>query len=228
MQTYSDFGQFDVIMSILSNYTPNSIVKCTVECPVESLSSMSGKYLPKEFAQRFQLAIQMANCDVSRAVTHNKGIYNGVDGVVLATGNDWRAVEAAGHAYAAIDGKYRSLSSIEIKNNNFIYSITLPMAVGTVGGLTNTHPLAKLALKLLGNPSSEKLMEIIAALGMANNFSAVTSLVTSGIQKGHMKMHLSNILSQLGANKSQKHNAIEYFENRKVSFSAVKAFIEEY
>lgn len=226
MNAFTASGKLEVIMSILSNYTPESAVKCTVECPVEALSAISGENSAKEFAQRFKLAIQMANCDVSRAVTHNKGIYNGVDGVVLATGNDWRAVEAAGHAFASRNGEYRSLSSIEINDNIFRYSITLPLAVGTVGGLTKSHPLAKLALKLLGNPSSEKLMEIIAALGMANNFSAVTSLVTSGIQKGHMKMHLSNILNQLGANDSQKQNAIAFFKDRNVSFSAVKAFLE--
>jgi hydroxymethylglutaryl-CoA reductase len=228
--TLADFfnnsaDQPEVLLSILSNYTPHCAVKCWVECPIEKLSAMSGSYTPEEFVHRFQLAVQMANADVSRAVTHNKGIYNGVDAVVLATGNDWRAVEAAGHAFASQSGNYRSLSDVAIANGIFRYELTLPLAIGTVGGLTKTHPLAKLAMKMLGEPSSEELMAIVAAVGMANNFSAVASLVTSGIQKGHMKMHLSNILNQLNANEIQKQQAIDYFSNKTVSYSAVQAFL---
>jgi hydroxymethylglutaryl-CoA reductase len=172
------------------------------------------------------MAVDIANHDVSRAVTHNKGIYNGIDGVVLATGNDWRAVESAGHAYAAATGHYRSLSDVSVENGIFRYSITVPLAVGTVGGLTKNHPLAKLSLKILDNPSAKELMEVIAALGMANNFSAVTSLVTTGIQSGHMKMHLSNILNQLGATERLKQLAAEFFADKTVTFSAVKKFLE--
>lgn len=220
-------GELEVIMSILSNHTPQSIVKCTVECPVEQLSAISGKYTARDFALRFGMAVQIANNDVSRAVTHNKGIYNGIDAVVLASGNDWRAIEAAGHAFAARNGQYRSLSEVDLTDDIFKYSIKIPMAVGTVGGITKSHPLAKLALKLLGNPSAEKLMEIIAAVGMANNFSAVASLITSGIQKGHMKMHLTNILNQLGANENKKQKAREYFSDKNVSYSAVAKYLKE-
>ncbi|HAX97051.1 MAG TPA: hydroxymethylglutaryl-CoA reductase, partial [Prolixibacteraceae bacterium] len=145
------------------------------------------------------MANQIAIADTSRAVTHNKGIYNGVDAVVLATGNDWRAAEACGHAYAAASGHYRALTDVEIKGNTFRYTLTLPIALGTVGGLTQNHPLAKLALEILGYPGSVELMKIAAAAGMANNFSAVHALITSGIQQGHVKMHLPNILNQLGA-----------------------------
>ena len=225
MTGFAQQGTLEVVMSILSNHTPESVVKCTLTCPVEELAPMSGTYSPDDFAHRFKLAVQMAQADVSRAVTHNKGIYNGIDGVVLATGNDWRAVEAAGHAYAAQNGSYRALSDVKVEDGLFEYSITVPLAVGTVGGLTKSHPMAALALKMLRNPSAKKLMGIIAALGMANNFSAVTSLITSGIQKGHMKMHLPNLLTQLGATEQQKAAAIEYFKNKVVSYSAVKKFL---
>ncbi|MCF8361164.1 MAG: hydroxymethylglutaryl-CoA reductase [Prolixibacteraceae bacterium] len=227
LNAHPDKGSCEVLMSILSNYTPQSKVECTVECPVEALDKISGKYSPEHFSERFRMAVEIANHDVSRAVTHNKGIYNGVDGVVLATGNDWRAVEAAGHAFAARNGSYRSLSWVDISKGVFRYSLTIPLAVGTVGGLTKNHPLARFSLKMLQNPSAYRLMEIMAAMGMANNFSAITSLVTTGIQSGHMKMHLPNILDQLGASDRQKQLAMEYFADKKVTFSAVKNFLEE-
>jgi hydroxymethylglutaryl-CoA reductase len=225
MADYVQHGSLDVLMSILSNHTPESVVKCTVSCPVESLESISGTYSPDDFAHRFELAVKMAQLDVSRAVTHNKGIYNGIDGVVLATGNDWRAVEAAGHAYAAQSGCYKALSNVKVENGIFEYSMEVPLSVGTVGGITKSHPMAAFALKMLRNPSVKRLMEIMAALGMANNFLAVTSLVTSGIQKGYKKMHLGNILNQLGASEIQKDAAQKHFENNLVSYSAVHKFL---
>ncbi|MFA9391899.1 MAG: hydroxymethylglutaryl-CoA reductase [Prolixibacteraceae bacterium] len=222
---YPDQGELTIVMSILSNHTPESVVKCSVECEIEQLKSLSGSYTPDEFASRFKMAIDMANVSISRAVTHNKGIYNGIDGVIVATGNDWRAVEAAGHAYASRNGNYQSLSHIELDGKRFRYSIYVPLAIGTVGGLTKSHPLARFALEMLGNPSSGNLMEITAALGMANNFSAVASLVTSGIQRGHMKMHLSNILNQLGATIQQKENAVLWFADKTVSYAAVEKYL---
>lgn len=220
-------GQVDVIMSILSNHTPNNTVQCTVECPIDDLKPMAGQLQPLEFAKRFELAVKMAQVDVSRAVTHNKGIYNGVDAVVLATGNDWRAIEAAGHAYAVRNGAYASLTRVKIENDIFTYTLELPLAVGTVGGLTKAHPLAQLALEILNSPSAQQLMRIIAAVGLANNFSAVSSLVTTGIQKGHMKMHLTNILNQLDASADQKILATDYFKDRTVSYSAVQQYLND-
>jgi hydroxymethylglutaryl-CoA reductase len=223
---FEDDGTLEVIMSILSNHTPESVVKCSVQCEVKDLKAMSGQYSAEDFARRFSLAVKMAQHDVSRAVTHNKGIYNGVDGVVLATGNDWRAIEAAGHAFAASSGEYRALSEVDInEDGKFTYYLKLPLAIGTVGGVTKSHPMAKVALKMLKNPSANHLMEIIASLGMANNFSAVASLVTSGIQKGHMKMHLSNMLNQIKATDEQKEKAFEYFKNREVSYSALNKLL---
>ncbi|MGF7140726.1 hydroxymethylglutaryl-CoA reductase, degradative [Roseimarinus sediminis] len=221
-------GEGEVLMSILSNHTPESLVRCTVSCTIDELAPMSGSYAPADFARRFQLAVQMAQNDVSRAVTHNKGIYNGIDAVVLATGNDWRAVEAAGHAYAARSGTYSALSEVQLENGIFSYSIEVPLAIGTVGGLTKNHPLAALSIRLLGDPGAERLMELMAALGMANNFSALASLVTSGIQKGHMKMHLANMLTQLNASEQQTKAANEYFRERAISFSAVQQFLKEH
>jgi hydroxymethylglutaryl-CoA reductase len=149
-----------------------------------------------------------------------------VDAVVLATGNDFRAIEAAGHTYAARSGKYRSLSEVKIENGKFRYSLKLPLALGTVGGLTSLHPLVKKSLELLGNPKAEELMMITATMGLANNFGAIKSLVTSGIQKGHMKMHLLNILNSFDASDAEKKQAIEYFKNIKVSYSNVSDFVD--
>ncbi len=224
---YPDKGFAEIIMSILSNYTPNSMVRCTVECDIAKLEKVSGGMTPEAFARKFELANRIALADVSRAVTHNKGIYNGVDAVVLATGNDWRAVEACGHAYAASGGSYGALTDVKIGKDIFRYTLNLPISLGTVGGLTKTHPLANLALEILGNPGAKELMMIAAAAGMANNFSSVTALITSGIQQGHMKMHLPNILKQLNATAEEEQAARDYFSGKQVSHAAVEAFINQ-
>jgi hydroxymethylglutaryl-CoA reductase len=219
----------DVIMSILSNYTPECLVKAKVECAVEDLGNFEEAGLSaKQFASKFKTAITIAKHDVYRATTHNKGIFNGIDAVILATGNDFRAIEACGHAYAAKDGKYRSLSNCEVENGKFIFSITLPLSVGTIGGLTTLHPLAKRSLEMLGNPGARELMKIIACVGLAQNFAAVKALVTSGIQKGHMKMHLTNILRHFGASDTEIEKAFAYFHDKTVSFSSVREFLHEY
>lgn len=216
----------EVIMAILSNYTPGCLVSCEVSCKVEQLSSYAAELSPQEFAQRFNLAMDIAYHNKERAVTHNKGIYNGIDAVVLATGNDFRAVEAAGHSYASRDGKYRSLSKCEItKEGYFKLSLTLPLALGTVGGLTRLHPLAALSLEILQNPSAEELMSIAASAGLANNFSAVASLVTTGIQRGHMKLHLPNILTSLNATPLERERSEAHFSNKTVSIQKVKEFL---
>ena len=119
---------------------------------------------------------------------------------MLATGNDFRAIEACGHTYAGRDGQYRSLSSCTVQDGIFHFELEIPLALGTVGGLTSLHPLAKRSLEILGNPSAPELMCISAAVGLAQNFGAVRSLITTGIQQGHMKMHLTNILNHLNAN----------------------------
>ncbi|MDA3905563.1 MAG: hydroxymethylglutaryl-CoA reductase, degradative [Bacteroidales bacterium] len=215
-----------VIMSILSNYTPECLVEAWVECPVEEFDAMDPDMTAEEFVWKFEKAVQIATVDPHRATTHNKGIFNGIDAVVLATGNDFRAVEACGHTFAARDGQYRSLTRLNIENGIFKYSLLLPIALGTVGGLTSLHPLAKFTLELLGDPSAEDLMQISAVSGLANNFGALRSLTTKGIQKGHMKMHLLNILNTFAASEQEKVAAIEYFKTEKVSFNAVEAFLK--
>ena len=220
-------GHLEINMSILSNYTPESLVRAWVECPPDALGIFDTTMSGRDFAEKFVRATEIARVDTFRAVTHNKGIFNGVDALVIATGNDFRAVEACGHAYAARDGRYRGLSRAGIKDNIFHFELELPMSVGTVGGLTSGHPMAQSSLKILGDPDANELMMIIATAGLANNFSAVRSLITKGIQQGHMKMHLTNILHQLGATKEQKQAAIDYFSDKTVSYAAVKEYIAD-
>ena len=221
----SEEKEIEIVMSILSNYVPNCIAKAWVRCPIEELEAEEG-LSKRAFAEKFVRAVNIAQLEPYRAVTHNKGIMNGVDAVVIATGNDFRAVEAGVHAYAARQGQYGSLSKAFIEGDEFCFELELPLAIGTVGGLTKLHPLVKWSMELLGNPSAKELMQIIAVAGLAQNFAAVRSLVTSGIQKGHMKMHLLNILNQLNANDSQKEKAIEHFKTTAVSYSAVENFLQ--
>ncbi len=218
--------ELEVIMAILSNYTPECRVKAWVECPVEDLGTFKGGMAARAFARKFVTAIRIAEGDPYRAATHNKGIFNGVDAVILATGNDFRAIEACGHAYAARGGRYGSLSHAEITEDDRLrFELDLPLAVGTVGGLTALHPLAKRSLELLGHPSATELMEIIAATGLMQNFSAVRSLVTTGIQYGHMRMHLTNILNHFGATEMEAEKALAFFADKTVSFRSVREFL---
>ena len=214
-----------IIMAILSNYTPDCVVRASVECPIKDLGQF-GEIDAETFAFKFYKAIRIAEIDPYRATTNNKGIFNGIDAVVMATGNDFRAIEAGGHTYAAKDGQYSSLSHCSIEEGRFKFWLDIPLALGTVGGLTSLHPVAKRSLELLGNPSARNLMEIIAATGLAQNFAAVRSLVTVGIQKGHMKMHLINILNQLEASEKEIKEAVVYFKDKVVSFAAVREFID--
>jgi hydroxymethylglutaryl-CoA reductase len=219
----------EVVMSILSNYTPECRVLAWVECPIAAFAELarSQGMDAVSLAKRFAMAVRIAQIDPYRATTHNKGIYNGIDAVVLATGNDFRAIEACGHTYASRDGQYRSLSRCTVQDGMFRFELELPLALGTVGGLTALHPLAKRSLEILGNPSARELMCIVAAVGLAQNFGAVRSLVTTGIQQGHMKMHLTNILNHLGASEEEAAAAQHFFQSQTVSFSAVRAFLEE-
>ncbi|TMM59477.1 hydroxymethylglutaryl-CoA reductase, degradative [Maribacter algarum] len=220
---FSEFDEteknIEIVMSILSNYVPNCLVRAEVSCPIDELADNDTD--ANEFAKKMIQAIEIAKAEPHRAVTHNKGIMNGIDAVILATGNDFRAVEAGAHAYAAKDGKYTSLTDASIENGIFKFWIEIPLAVGTVGGLTSLHPLVKLALEILQKPSAQELMQIVAVAGLAQNFAAVRSLVTTGIQEGHMKMHLLNILNQLGANETEKATLTEHFKKNSATHSAV-------
>jgi hydroxymethylglutaryl-CoA reductase len=214
-----------VVMSILSNYVPNCLVRAEVSCPIEDLTE---KHIenPQEFAEKFVQAVRIAEIEPYRAVTHNKGIMNGIDAVVLATGNDFRAVEAGIHAYASRKGQYSSLSHAKIENGIFSFWLEVPLALGTVGGLTSLHPLVKLSLEMLEKPSAKELMQIVAVAGLAQNFAALRSLTTTGIQDGHMKMHLNNILNQFDANEEERGLIKKHFKHNVVSHSAVVDYIE--
>ncbi len=207
-----DESKLEVVMRILSNYTPNCIVRASVSCPIEDLESegTSGE----DFARKFKRAIAIANAEPYRATTHNKGIMNGVDALIIATGNDFRAVEAACHTYASKSGQYSSLTHCKLEDGIFTYWIEIPLALGVVGGLTKLHPLVVKALEMLGKPNAEELMGIVAVSGLAQNFAALRALVTTGIQKGHMKMHLMNILNQLEATQEEKVVITEHFKDK--------------
>ena len=211
--TNSDYS-LEIIMSILSNYVPECLVRAEVSCDLSEIDQTGG-LSGKEYANKFIQAINIAKTQTSRAVTHNKGIMNGIDSVVIATGNDFRAIEAGVHAYAAKSGMYKSLTDACVENNTFKFWIEIPLALGTVGGITNLHPLVKWSLELLKNPNAKELMKIVAVAGLAQNFGAVNSLITTGIQKGHMKMHLINILNSLGADENEKSKMIDYFKSNK-------------
>ena len=218
--------KIQVIMCILSNFVPNCIVRAEVSCKVEDLNE-NDNINPNEFAEKFVKAVQIAEIEPFRAVTHNKGIMNGVDAVVLATGNDFRAVEAGAHAYASRNGSYSSLSHASIENGVFKFWLDIPLALGTVGGLTSLHPLVKFSLEMLGKPSAEELMKIVAVTGLAQNFAALRSLTTTGIQKGHMKMHIHNILNQFQATKEEKEQVMAHFSDITVSHSLVVDYLEQ-
>lgn len=222
----ADEKSIQIIMSILSNYVTDCIVKAEVSCPVSHLKEKESDN-PYEFASKFVKAVQIAQIEPYRAVTHNKGIMNGVDAVVIATGNDFRAVEAAAHAYASRNGSYASLSSAKIQDDIFTFTLEIPLALGTVGGLTALHPMAKLALEILEKPSASELMQIVAAIGLAQNFAALRSLTTSGIQEGHMKMHLNNILNQYSATYSEREQIAMHFKNKPISHAAVVALLNQ-
>jgi len=226
----SDFTEeekdLQVIMSILSNYVPECIVRAEVSCPITELSedeNMTGE----QFSEKFLQAVKIAEIEPYRAVTHNKGIMNGIDAVVLATGNDFRAVEAGIHAYASRNGSYSSLTHASVENGVFKFWMEIPLALGTVGGLTSLHPLVKLALDILQNPSASELMEITAVAGLAQNFAALRSLTTTGIQQGHMKMHLMNILNQNKATEEEKKEMVAYFTQHTITHSSVIEQLEK-
>ena len=228
-ETYKAFNTSqtypEVVMSILSNYTPECVVRASVSCHVDLLAQkdLEGRV----FAQKIVRAIAIAKATPRRAVTHNKGILNGIDAVIIATGNDFRAVEAAVHAYACKDGHYSSLTHASVENDIFKMWIEVPLALGTVGGLTSLHPLVGFAFDLLQKPNAKKLMQLVAVAGLAQNFAALRSLVTTGIQKGHMKMHLMNILNGIQATDTEKASAVAHFKSNQISHSAVIAFVEK-
>ena len=186
-----------VLLRILSNLADLRVATAQVRIPVENITrpDMPGARV----AQRIVEAAALAVVDPYRAATHNKGIMNGIDPVVVATGNDWRAIEAGAHAYAARDGRYTALSTWSVENNHLIGEIALPMALGLVGGATKSHPAAQAAIEVMQIGSAGELAGVVAAVGLAQNLAALRALATEGIQKGHMALHARNVAISAGA-----------------------------
>lgn len=188
-----------VRLRILSNLADRRIVTASVRIPPSALDTKTLK--GADVAQGMVEACTLAMIDPYRAATHNKGIMNGIDPVVVATGNDWRAIEAGAHAYAARSGRYSSLTTWEIAaDGTLVGTLEMPMALGIVGGATRTHPAAQAALKLMQITSAQELAEVTAAVGLAQNMAALRALSTEGIQRGHMALHARNIAITAGAN----------------------------
>ncbi len=185
------------IMAILSNAADDRTAEARFALPVEFCAR--GKRDGDEMAERIVTANTIANRDYHRAVTHNKGIMNGVSSLALATGNDTRAVEAACHAYATRDGRYRALTEYEVRDGVLHGSLRLPLALGTVGGGVAFHPASRFALRVLGSPDSQRLAAIAACVGLAQNFAAISALVGEGIQRGHMRLHANRLAWMAGA-----------------------------
>jgi hydroxymethylglutaryl-CoA reductase len=182
-----------VIVKILSNYATERIATSKATFKKEELGGT-------EIVDRILSAFAFAFSDTYRAVTHNKGIMNGIDAVSIATGQDFRAIEAAAHAYASRDGKYRSLTTFsKSSNGDLVGRIEIPLSVGIVGGISTVHPVARMGLKILGVKSASELACVIASVGLAQNLAAIRALSTEGIQKGHMKLHAKNIAVAAGA-----------------------------
>jgi hydroxymethylglutaryl-CoA reductase len=180
----SEHLDITIVMSIVSNYTPQSLVNIYFDLRSDD----------ELLKKRLVFGLKLAKLDVFRAVTNNKGICNGIDALLVATGNDFRAVEAGIHAYAARNGSYQGLTDYELFDDRLRISLTIPVNVGVVGGSIGAHPMSKLGFDLLQNPSIDEFRLIVAAVGLAQNFAALRALLTEGIQKGHMRLHMNNIL----------------------------------
>ena len=191
-----------VRLRILSNLADKRLVTASVKLSASQFDTKN--YSGNEVIKGIFEAASFAAVDPYRAATHNKGVMNGIDPIIVVTGNDWRAIEAGAHAFAARDGHYTSLTDWSISNNgDLVGKITLPMAVGLVGGATKTHPTAKAAIEVLGVKTATELGQVIAAVGLAQNLAALRALATEGIQRGHMTLHARNIAVQAGANGSE-------------------------
>ena len=203
-------------LKILSNLSDRRLARASVRVPFSALDrdGLAGS----EVAERMMHAYRFAAADPYRATTHNKGIMNGVDAVALATGNDWRAIEAGAHAYASRDGRYTSLTTWRIEDEHLVGTIELPMAVSTVGPLVKSHPRVRLAFRILGVSSARELAGIMAVAGLASNMAAMRALATEGIQKGHMSLHARSVLLAAGA----KGAAVEQLRKRLVAAGEVK------
>ena len=198
-----ELSQGQSLMGILSNYATDSLV--TASCRIAFRYLSRQKDQGREIAEKIALASQFAQVDPYRATTHNKGIFNGIDAILIATGNDWRAIEAGAHAFASRDGHYQGLSqwTLDLEREELVGEMTLPMPVATKGGSIGLNPRVALSHELLGNPSAKELAQIIVSIGLAQNFAALKALVSTGIQQGHMKLQAKSLALLAGASESE-------------------------
>ena len=198
-----ELSQGQSLMGILSNYATDSLV--TASCRIAFRYLSSQKDQGREIAEKMTLASQFAQADPYRAATHNKGIFNGIDAILIATGNDWRAIEAGAHAFASRDVRYQGLSQwiLDLEREELVGEMTLPMPVATKGGSIGLNPRVALSHELLGNPSAKELAQIIVSIGLAQNFAALKALVSTGIQQGHMKLQAKSLALLAGASESE-------------------------
>lgn len=198
-----ELSQGQSLMGILSNYATDSLV--TASCRIAFRYLSRQKDHGREIAEKIALASQFAQSDPYRAATHNKGIFNGIDAILIATGNDWRAIEAGAHAFASRDGRYQGLSrwTLDLEREELVGEMTLPMPVATKGGSIGLNPRVALSHELLGNPSAKELAQLIVSIGLAQNFAALKALVSTGIQQGHMKLQAKSLALLAGASESE-------------------------
>ena len=198
-----ELSQGQSLMGILSNFATDSLV--TASCHIAFRYLSRQKEQGREIAEKIALASQFAQGDPYRAATHNKGIFNGIDAILIATGNDWRAIEAGAHAFASRDGHYQGLSSwrLDLETEELVGEMTLPMPVATKGGSIGLNPRVALSHELLGNPSAKELAQLIVSIGLAQNFAALKALVSTGIQQGHMKLQAKSLALLAGASESE-------------------------
>ena len=217
------------LMAILSNYATESLVKAKCEVNIKLLSNSMETSI--ETAKKIGLASKFAKLDVYRAATHNKGIFNGIDAVVIATGNDWRAIEAGGNAFAAKNGKYEGLTTwtFDESENKLKGELTLPMPIASVGGSIGLNPSVKAAFNILGNPNAKTLASIITSVGLAQNFAAIKALVTTGIQHGHMKLQARSLALLAGAKGKEIDIAVERLldSGKSINLENVKEILEK-
>ena len=205
------------LMSIISNYSTHSLVVAECELDIE-----------EKIGKKIEIACRFANSDVYRAVTNNKGIFNGIDALALATGNDWRAIEAGIHAYAARNGKYMSLSEWKYENGKLYGRLEIPMAIASFGGSIKINEISKISFDILGNPDAKTLARITACVGLAQNFAALRALVTVGIQKGHMKLQIKSFAIYAGAKLEEIDLITEKLKNAKhITIEDVKKVLLE-
>lgn len=204
-----DLTNSKALMAILSNYATKSLVKSTCAIDIKYLSN--DKKEAFNIAKKIELASEFAKIDIYRATTHNKGIFNGIDATVIATGNDWRSIEAGGHAFATKNGKYEGLTNwvFDETNKKIIGELTLPMPIASVGGSIGLNPTVKAAFNILNNPDAKTLASIIVSVGLAQNFAAIKALVSTGIQKGHMKMQARSLALFAGAEGNEVEIVVE-------------------